>query len=94
MIFKVKTDAPYCLCPYCGGAPWTEVDADKCEGSGGVGWGDRGMWRNAPPEMTAAMDARGIHFPGKAEGDAELAAEDEGLTPPAGKVDAGEPRHV
>ena len=92
MIYKVKTDAPYCICPYCGGAPWTEVRADKCEGCGGVGWGDRSMWDSAPLDWKAAVDARGIHSPGPAEGDAELAAEDEDIMPPA--LPPGDVLHV
>ena len=92
VIYKVKTDAPYCICPYCGGAPWTEVRADKCEGCGGVGWGDRSMWDSAPLDWKAAVDARGIHSPGPAEGDAELAAEDEDILPPA--LPPGDVLHV
>jgi ParB family transcriptional regulator, chromosome partitioning protein len=82
LIHCVKSESPFGLCPYCGGAPWTENWAEKCEGCGGVGWVGRFTYRGAPPEMRAALDARGMGPQGASADDPESAAEAAEIAPP------------
>ncbi len=54
---NLGAQAPFCVCPYCNGAPRAADPLKRCKGCWGGGWTDKSGWENAPPEKRAAAKA-------------------------------------
>jgi hypothetical protein len=54
---NLAAQEPFCVCPYCQGAPRAADPLKRCKGCWGGGWMDKSGWENAPPEKRAEAKA-------------------------------------